>query len=311
MLSNTSTVGQQKDYQQIRSFYIADALFNLAPPLRKQPDAVTALVLVEETEPVAINSLYQFKNIELLTILNCQLIGSKIDFEQLPKLKYLELNELNFESCPSKLELLDSLLVLDLYDNKIHSFPKTIFQHQSIEKLLLNHQDVDTVSLPTTLNSNLKLMELSLGQNPLYQLPSSFFNFPHLRSLNLNQCKLTTLPNSLSQSKKLTRLSLSNNPLDSIPAVVYQLESLEALDLSHTKIKELNVEQLQKLRNLKSINLSHTNLKSIPDALFKLPNLTTINISQITGLNFTLEERIRQTELMRKSNKHIHTKIIW
>lgn len=134
------------------------------------------------------------------------------------------------------------------------------------------------------LTSNLRTIDLS--NNKIESLPPMIIGkFTLLKSLSLNNNKLTVLPDELCSLKKLDTLSLNNNHLRELPSTFGQLSALKTLSLSGNQLQALPP-QLCNLRHLDVVDLSKNQIRSIPDIVGELQvielNLNQNQISQIS-----------------------------
>lgn len=179
--------------------------------------------------------LLQFKNLQELNLINCELNCKDLNFE----LKFLK--KLNFTNT-----------ITNFY-NFIDNFkPKYFPQLKSLE---LNCANITSkrklLSLMNTLLKLEKLRELNLSNNNFsndieIELFSNYVNLIKLESLKLSNCRLTStaivLLNSINfNSLKTLDLSYNTNLLCDDDTCIYLIEfctvtSLEELDLSGTEI---------------------------------------------------------------------------
>ncbi|KAB0395435.1 hypothetical protein E2I00_005238, partial [Balaenoptera physalus] len=134
------------------------------------------------------------------------------------------------------------------------------------------------------LTSNLRTIDLS--NNKIESLPPMIIGkFTLLKSLSLNNNKLTVLPDELCNLKKLETLSLNNNQLRELPSTFGQLSALKTLSLSGNQLRALPP-QLCNLRHLDVVDLSKNQIRSIPDTVRELQvielNLNQNQIAQIS-----------------------------
>ncbi|KAG1714290.1 Leucine-rich repeat serine/threonine-protein kinase 1 [Nymphon striatum] len=105
----------------------------------------------------------------------------------------------------------------------------------------------------------------------------------------------------------LTRLDLSNNMLSHLPICIFQLRSLRTLNVAQNKIRSIPIDERSTNKKakfsdkslglntwccpvLEEILLQDNRLDSVPDCLFELPSLTTLDLSnnKLTVLPFKL-----------------------
>ncbi|XP_057954302.1 plant intracellular Ras-group-related LRR protein 8 isoform X2 [Malania oleifera] len=153
-----------------------------------------------------------------------------------------------------------SARVLDISKNYIRDVPKKISCLSSIQKLLLNSNDILDESISweglTFLES---LTILSLNQNHLTTLPSSLGPLTSLCQLHVANNLLKHLPAEIGLLTQLQVLKANNNRLSTIPTSIGSCSSLTEVDLSSNLLKELP-ETFGNLHNLKCTELSTLNL---------------------------------------------------
>jgi internalin A len=149
-----------------------------------------------------------------------------------------------------------------------------------------------------------KLVELDLWWVDFPSLPASLRDLPRLRTLSIQQTKLTALPKTFATLTALTELKASKTRFTSWPAVLNDLPNLKTIDLNMSKVA--NLDALRSLPALESLSLEDTPLTHLPARAPHLPSLTTLvlNETQITKLPDWLAElpslkllRVGRTEL--------------
>ncbi|XVF78527.1 hypothetical protein PTKIN_Ptkin14bG0141000 [Pterospermum kingtungense] len=129
---------------------------------------------------------------------------------------------------------------------------------EDLEKVSLMRNSITTIP-PSMLPFKCeKLTTLLLSNNPLKEIPDSFFDhMPNLKILDLSFSLFESLPNSLSNLKNLTTLLLSYcTSLENVPSLS-KLKALKKLDLRYTSIKKIP-QGLEELINLRYLNLGFT-----------------------------------------------------
>ncbi|MEO9534063.1 MAG: leucine-rich repeat domain-containing protein [Crocinitomicaceae bacterium] len=101
------------------------------------------------------------------------------------------------------------------------------------------------------------LQELNLAKNKLTEIPA-FFDFEDLRILDLSKNDFTEFPVQVCKVVSIRNLFLGKNDIKVIPDEIGNMQSLIVLDLWYNPIDDLP-EALTKLRNLRSLDLSGLN----------------------------------------------------
>ncbi|XP_019053315.1 PREDICTED: LRR repeats and ubiquitin-like domain-containing protein At2g30105 isoform X2 [Nelumbo nucifera] len=163
-----------------------------------------------------------------------------------------------------------SARVLDISNNSIREIPVKISALSSLQKLLLNANDIlDEYISWEGITSLKSLTVLSLSQNYLTTLPSSLGALTSLRQLFIANNKLASLPDEIGLLVHLQVLKASKNRLSSIPSCIGNCKDLIEVDLSSNLLVELP-ETFGNLQKLKALHLSNNGLKSLPSTLFKM-----------------------------------------
>lgn len=109
---------------------------------------------------------------------------------------------------------------------------------------------------------NRKIIELSLNNMGLYEIPPSVINLSSLTGLRMLENYLTEIPEWVYDFKLLQVLDLSYNQLRNLPEGIQNLNLLQELWLGYNEISSLP-ESINKLRNLEFIDLRENKLSNI------------------------------------------------
>ncbi|XP_058994581.1 leucine-rich repeat-containing protein 40 isoform X2 [Mustela lutreola] len=194
------------------------------------------------------------------------------EFPSCRLLKELHVGENQIEILgPEHLKHLNSILVLDLRDNKIKSVPDEITLLQSLERLDLSNNDIS--SLPCSLGK-LHLKFLALEGNPLRTIRREIINKGTQEVLKYLQSKIKDDGPSQSDSVIETAMTLPSESRVNVHAIV----TLKILDYRNNFLNSLP-EEMESLIRLQTINLSFNRFKILPEVLYHIPTLETILIS--------------------------------
>jgi hypothetical protein len=149
--------------------------------------------------------------------------------------------------------------------------PKT--DPRDVIELSLSDQRLNQI--PAGIGEFVNLLVLSLNDNKLASLPPEFWQLTNLSTLSLSSNQLTALPPEIRQLTKLEHLSLSSNQLTTLPPEVGQLTKLEYLGLGDNRLASLPPEIVE-LTNLTRLGLGGNGLTSVPPQITGLPNLAVL-----------------------------------
>uniref|UniRef100_F7CGE1 Leucine-rich repeat-containing protein 40 n=1 Tax=Equus caballus TaxID=9796 RepID=F7CGE1_HORSE len=231
------------------------------------------------------------------------------EFPSCKLLKELHVGENQIEMLGAEhLKHLNSILVLDLRDNKLKSVPDEITLLQSLERLDLSNNDIS--SLPYSLGK-LHLKFLALEGNPLRTIRREIINKGTQEVLKYLQSKIKddepsqnnsvtetamTLPSEsrvnvhsivtlkildyriIELKEMVSDVNLSFNKLSFVSLELCTLQKLTFLDLRNNFLNSLP-EEMESLIRLQTINLSFNRFKILPEVLYRIPTLETILIS--------------------------------
>jgi len=142
---------------------------------------------------------------------------------------------------------------------------------------------------------------LNLSANKLSSGIDNLNNLEHLQALQLYKNSLTEFNLSRKNIEKIKRLSLYRNQIQEIDFTGNHLQ-IQHLNLGANPLHILPI-KLSKANNLEFLGLARTKIKELPDWLFLLPSLQTIDLSFI-------EENIPKAhiEKLRQNNIKIITR---
>lgn len=131
------------------------------------------------------------------------------------------------------------------------------------------------------LGHGLRLLDMSA--NKIEQLPINVAVLRNLKSLFLNQNRLTLLPNELGNLVRLELLSLSYNFIYTLPPTFSLLLNLREVKLSSNRLQEFPLE-LAYLPNLNVVDLSLNKIEALPDT----------GLATMTAMDVNLNENLLQ-----------------
>ncbi|MEO0532644.1 MAG: leucine-rich repeat domain-containing protein [Cyanobacteria bacterium P01_A01_bin.123] len=143
------------------------------------------------------------------------------------------------------LELADSLEILDLSNNRLHTLPETFGRLKKLKILFCNNNDFET-------------------------FPAVLATCPALSMASFKGNKITTVD---VLSPTIRWLILTNNQIQKLPAAIGKLSTLQKLMLAGNQLQSLP-DEMAACQNLELIRLSANRLQKLPEWLFTLPRLS-------------------------------------
>ena len=179
----------------------------------------------------------------------------------------------------------DSLEVLDLRGNQLHTLPSALRRLQRLTNLNLSRNQLDSLEPSLSILRNLKYMDLS--KNNISAIPSQIAELVNLHSLVLSENKLTALPKEVFTLPHLRELNVAKNRITGvlIPSDCAGMTSFRELDASYNALTSLSDSLAPELPNLQALDISENRLKALPD-LTGLTSLVTLAVdgNQCTDL---------------------------
>ncbi|KAL2899316.1 hypothetical protein RDABS01_024398 [Bienertia sinuspersici] len=180
-----------------------------------------------------------------------------------------------------------SARVLDLSNNYIRDIPNKIDSLTSIQKLILNANEISDDSINWQGITELKcLTYLSLNQNHLTYLPSSLGSLTSLEQLHVTGNKLGSLPAEIGLLTQLEILKVNSNRISAMPSNIGDCHALIEVDISSNLLTELP-ETFGNLQKLRVLHLSNNGLKILPSTLFE--NCVRLSTLDLHGTEITMD----------------------
>ena len=160
--------------------------------------------------------LWQIEKLEELNLSGCDHVNLPDDAElwsRFSSLKKIDLNNNSLTDLPEGMEVLTTLEILFLSENKFRRTPGVI--------------------------SNLNLKVLSLRGNLLQELSASYLPTSSLIWLILTNNQISELNSNIGDAKLLRKLMLSHNRLESVPVELSECRNLELIRLANNNISSM------------------------------------------------------------------------
>lgn len=182
-------------------------------------------------------SLANCRALSLLMFRNAMLRSLPDIFHSFPALQTLDLSRNYLSDLPPSVGLLNSVTKLDLSYNRFTEMPEALRPLPAVEELEMREnrlkvlpdwigewtqlKDINASSnqlktIPKSLGDCQLLTAIYLQHNKISKLPEIFdeVQLPHLKTLNLNDNRLSSLPRSFSRlAPDLRTLAISDNPI--------------------------------------------------------------------------------------------------
>ncbi|MBC7777963.1 MAG: leucine-rich repeat domain-containing protein [Phycisphaerae bacterium] len=244
----------------------------------------------------------ELKNLKYLDLSLNQLTSLPAQIGKLKHLTYLGLGYNQLTSLPAQIGGLKNLISLDLIGNQLTNLPDQILELKNLTSLDLSENQL--TSLPAQIGELKNLTHLNLYFNQLTSLPEQIWGLMNLTDLDLSGNQLTSLPAQIWGLKNLTTLGLGLSQLTSLPAQIVDLKNLTSLSLFGNQLTSLSA-QIGDLKNLTDLNLHSNQLTSLPAQIGDLKNLTSLSLfgNQLTSLPAQIGELKNLTSLELWDNK--------
>ena len=186
----------------------------------------------------------------------CILDEIKVDFDKQGCTKVKEDQEMDF-------------LLQFIKENSLDSLSATIFNNITWEwkdsALTDDDKQIERIT---------EIKWVNLG---ITSLPGTIQNLGYLRSIELEENKLTILPAEIKWLTNLEILQAHDNQLVSLPAFIGNLTNLKYFDVQNNQLIGLP-ESLKNLSNLQLFNVGDNQITSLSDSLCTLTTVTSLNL---------------------------------
>lgn len=165
----------------------------------------------------------------------------------------------------SLFKLADTLEVLDLSGNQLHTLPEDFGRFKKLRILFLSENNFTV--FPEVLAECPNLSMIGFKSNEISKIPEHAFP-KDLRWLILTDNRIEKLPDSMGALTKLQKCMLAGNRLSRLP------------------------ESMQQCRSLELLRISANHLETLPDWLFALPKLSWLACAGNPFVNTHLREEV-------------------
>lgn len=237
--------------------------------------------------------LNQLTALQTLLTYNCDLETlDGVDWHKLPDLTNMDVSANKLKSVPIELADLSKLNTLRLDSNQLTELPVALVARQGQGlSVTANYNPVNTYSLLMrnehimwgfakfhapkrypSFAAFIKMELLDLRHCGIASLPFEIGCLTQLKTLLLDDNKLTALPQEIGHLTKLLRLSVANNQLTVLPASISRLVNLAVLSLHNNKLTTLPNE-MASLTKLSEMRISHNQFEQLPACIQSLTAL--------------------------------------
>ena len=122
-------------------------------------------------------------------------------------------------------------------------------------------------------------INISYTKLPAGTIPPAVTNIANLQILAMNNCSLGTLHSSIGLLRQLHTLEITDNEIEALPDELSALTLLQYFNANRNKIRSIHNIYFENMQALEEIKLASNALTSLPDKLYLLPNLTSLDVS--------------------------------
>jgi Leucine-rich repeat (LRR) protein len=166
------------------------------------------------------------------------------------------------------------LSTLSLVNCGLETLSEDIVKLTQLTQLTLDHNQL--ITLPATLGKILSLTSLSVNDNPRLSSLDVLSGSTSLITLRGSNCMINHLPTNISN---LRTIEMNGNQLTSLDGIdTVASESNDSLSFGNNKITSISASFLAKIQGLFYFDLSDNLLTTLPDPIYQIKNLQTLNI---------------------------------
>ena len=170
--------------------------------------------------------------------------------------------------------------------------------NKNVFKMDLSYQKLEP-KLYAKLGKLKDLQALILSGNEVKTFPIGFSDLYNLLYFASYNNEFTSFPSDFKKLVNLNYLELFGSKIDSIPANIAYLGKLKTLKISSTNDTLHLPVSLRYLKNLKDLTIENCVLDSFPKEIFKIPNLTFLNLTNVNMFYMTRHfERFTNLEVL-------------
>ena len=236
-------------------------------------DSITKICIVGYGRRTLPDSLYMYKNLADLELIDCKVSRLPKKLMNQPSLERLVISN-NFPKRRLKLPKSTTIKSLTIRGDEKHKLPRS---YKNFRNLTTLHLQRNNISKFPNLSGCDSLVRLDLNGNKITRVPGSIGKYTTLKSLVLNNNKVSKVEPGIEKLKSLEELSFYNNKLPEIPPMLYTMTSLKMIDLYDNLVPSLSGE-VAKWKNLEILYIAHNNLRELPEEIGQLKSLRELYI---------------------------------
>lgn len=225
----------------------------------------------------------------------------KDDFNLAGNLEILKLENNQIKVLPTKVfESAKKLTRLELPRNGIETIEDQAFKGLSkLENLHLNDNSLVEIKQYTFAGAD-NLEGLFLQNNKIESIAEGAFNFPNLRTLDLEANRIWTLPNGLfATTPNLVVLDLADNNLRAIGQSLYTLQRLERLNLNNNPDANIDFKAVAQMPKLKRLSLRKTGTV-VPETLAGIKVVAPLQHLDLASNNISASNIVQRLKVFNK-----------
>ncbi len=170
--------------------------------------------------------------------------------------------------------------------------------NKNVYKMDLSYQKLDP-KLYAKIGKLKDLQALILSGNEVKTFPAGFSDLYNLLYFASYNNEFTGFPPDFKKLVNLGYLELFASKIDSIPSDIAYLGKLKTLKISSTNDTLHLPTSLRYLKNLKDVTIENCVLDSFPKEIFRIPNLTFLNLTNVNMFYVTKHfERFTNLEVL-------------
>ncbi|XP_075981500.1 uncharacterized protein LOC142980086 [Anticarsia gemmatalis] len=179
---------------------------------------------------------------------------------------------------------MDHLAIINMTGNQLTTaILSNMNELNSLTEIDLSHNTISSIQGNTYPHPFSNMRTINLSHNYIVKIPDAVFDeIDNLQNLDLSYNYIDLLSAFTFEGiRKLSKLNLSNNRLTGVNSSLFRFSDLTKLDLSFNRIKDLKVNDFDRLGKLEQLDLNSNLIKSIDADVFK--SVVSLNIIDLSN----------------------------